>query len=388
MFKRNQPILRGLACVVFAVAMASGLVGILATSAHAQTDDGGAASGFGASQVAEPDIIGGREAVPGAWPWQVGVVNHFNANNFEAQYCGGSLIAPNWVLTAAHCVDGKEPSVIDILVGAHRLSDNSQRVQGDRVIVHPGYDSAALENDLALVRLSTTVTQTPIALYTPVAGVDELRFMRATVIGWGVFDSGGFPDALREVALPLVDWKRCADAFVSPITDNMICAGYHPLTKTACYGDSGGPLMVQDEGGQWLQIGIVSWGPATCVSGDGYDVYTRVGNFQGVDSGMHGRPGFAAVQWRRSFRTGRQRHGRTPYAAWGQAQVHTFHVRGDQDWLKFDVVAGRTYMINTEHEITAAATIDTVVWLYGADGHTPITYSGGRSVAVVRAHPR
>jgi hypothetical protein len=292
------------------------------------------------------------------------------------------LIAPNWALTAAHCIDGKDASVIDILVGAHRLSESGLRVQGDLVIVHPGYDPATLDSDLALVRLSTSVTQTPIALYAPVAGADELRFMRATVTGWGINDSGSFPDALREVALPLVDRKTCADTFLTPVTENMICAGYRPLTKTACYGDSGGPLMVQNEGGQWLQIGIVSWGPATCISDSGYDVYTRVGNYQAWIQACIDDPDTLQCNGADLFEPDDSAPAAQPYTTWGEAQVHTFHVRGDQDWLTFDVVEGRTYVINTEHEITAASTVNTVVWLYGADGHTPITFSDGRGLVM------
>ncbi len=59
----------------------------------------------GAAQADTPDIIGGREAVPGAWPWQVGLINRTVANTFQGQFCGGTLIAADWVLTAAHCVD-------------------------------------------------------------------------------------------------------------------------------------------------------------------------------------------------------------------------------------------------------------------------------------------
>ena len=52
-----------------------------------------------------PDIVGGREAIPGAWPWQAALINHTSSDTYTGQFCGGSLIAANWVLTAAHCAD-------------------------------------------------------------------------------------------------------------------------------------------------------------------------------------------------------------------------------------------------------------------------------------------
>ncbi len=107
--------------------------------------------------------------------------------------------------------------------------------------------------------------------------------MRATVSGWGLTSLsvgvGARPDTLHEVSIPLVPPEACAAAWGDWVTDKMICAGYEKLVKGACYGDSGGPLMVQESSGQWLQVGIVSWGPYGCISFDKYDVFTRVSQF-------------------------------------------------------------------------------------------------------------
>ncbi len=80
-----------------------------------------------AAQADAPDIIGGREAMPGAWPWQAALVSHMSSNDYDGQFCGGSLIATDWVLTAAHCVEGVEASLLDLVVGAHRLTDPNPR---------------------------------------------------------------------------------------------------------------------------------------------------------------------------------------------------------------------------------------------------------------------
>ena len=100
--------------------------------------------------------------------------------------------------------------------------------------------------------LTELVTQIRISLYQPISGTDEYAYMRATVTGWGttssIFDYPvSYPDGLRQVSLPLVSNDTCNAAYYGngSITDKMICAGYDLLTKGACYGDSGGPLMAQ-----------------------------------------------------------------------------------------------------------------------------------------------
>src|SRR5688500_18515972 len=74
----------------------------------------------------DPEIVGGREAEPGAWPWQAALVQAQSANAFNGQFCGGTLIAPEWVLTAAHCVDaGEEPGELHVVLGRHQLSTDA-----------------------------------------------------------------------------------------------------------------------------------------------------------------------------------------------------------------------------------------------------------------------
>lgn len=325
-----------------------------------------------------PDILGGREAQPGAYPWQVALIDPLQPNTYAGQFCGGSLIDEEWVLTAAHCVEGKEPSLIDVLVGAHRLSDSGTRIPGAQVIPHPGYDPTQLDHDLALIRLSTPVTYTPISLYQTISGTSEFDHLRATVIGWGAKEISGwsavYPDALREVSLPLVDPTRCQQS-TEVITDAMLCAGYETLTMGACYGDSGGPLMVQQPNGSWTQIGIVSWGPFGCIASGMYDVFTRVSSYWEWITACTTDPnrclGGDPFEPDNHFADAQQMNGTLLH------QMHTFHEEGDQDWVRMEVEAGKEYLFLTGSITDTASALHTVLWLFDSDGRTPITYTEG-----------
>ena len=325
-----------------------------------------------------PDILGGREAQPGAYPWQVALIDPLQPNTYAGQFCGGSLIDEEWVLTAAHCVEGKEPSLIDVLVGAHRLSDSGTRIPGAQVIPHPGYDPTQLDHDLALIRLSTPVTYTPISLYQTISGTSEFDHLRATVIGWGAKEISGwsavYPDALREVSLPLVDPTRCQQS-TEVITDAMLCAGYETLTMGACYGDSGGPLMVQQPNGSWTQIGIVSWGPYGCIASGMYDVFTRVSSYWEWITACTTDPnrclGGDSFEPDNHSTDAQQMNGALLH------QMHTFHEEGDQDWVRMEVEEGKEYLFLTGSITDTAPTLHTVLWLFDSDARTPITYTEG-----------
>lgn len=325
-----------------------------------------------------PDILGGREAQPGAYPWQVALIDPLQPNTYAGQFCGGSLIDEEWVLTAAHCVEGKEPSLIDVLVGAHRLSDSGTRIPSAQVIPHPGYDPTQLDHDLALIRLSTPVTYTPISLYQTISGTSEFDHLRATVIGWGAKEISGwsavYPDALREVSLPLVDPTRCQQS-TEVITDAMLCAGYETLTMGACYGDSGGPLMVQQPNGSWTQIGIVSWGPYGCIASGMYDVFTRVSSYWEWITACTTDPnrclGGDSFEPDNHSADAQQMNGALLH------QMHTFHEEGDQDWVRMEVEEGKEYLFLTGSITDTAPTLHTVLWLFDSDARTPITYTEG-----------
>jgi len=219
-----------------------------------------------AKPTPEPKIIGGEPADFGEYPFMVALLFEPTAgNDFQKQYCGGSLIASKWVLTAAHCVDFlSSPDEVAVAVGRTNLdSTEGQRRAVKAFYIHPDWDPDLLSPDAALLELKQPVTGiAPIRLASAAEDGFETAGTLLTVIGWGNTSSTGqasFPDELREVVVPVVDDTTCDTAnkgFVIPET--MLCAGDKGLDS--CQGDSGGPLFATTSGGVEIQMGIVSWG--------------------------------------------------------------------------------------------------------------------------------
>lgn len=235
-----------------------------------------------------PAIVGGQEALPGAWPWAAALV--FASRPTATLFCGGAIIAPTWVLSAAHCTfngdnSSLQPSQVDVVVGRHQLSSNAgQRVDVVRIIRHPDYQhDVSYDNDVALFELATPVAATPIQIIDTQMSQFESDGRTVMVIGWGVTSSGGtVSDVLRQVEIPLVDLATCRQSygiFTDEITDNMLCAGLRAGGKDSCQGDSGGALMTLDDStATWKQIGVVSWGQG-CAAPNFYGVYTRISHY-------------------------------------------------------------------------------------------------------------
>uniref|UniRef100_A0A4W6G621 Peptidase S1 domain-containing protein n=1 Tax=Lates calcarifer TaxID=8187 RepID=A0A4W6G621_LATCA len=221
-----------------------------------------------------PRIVGGEDAPPGSWPWQVSL------QRFGGHVCGGSLVNREWVISAAHCFSSTSTSGWQISLGRQNLQGNNPNEVSRtvaRIILHPNYDSITNNNDIALLKLSSPVTFTdyirPVCL--AAGGSVFNNGTDSWVTGWGAVKEGG--ESAFEV--PVLGNRQCNCLNgVGTVTDNMICAGVLAGGKDSCQGDSGGP-MVSKQGSVWVQSGIVSFGFG-CARPNLPGVYSRVSRYQ------------------------------------------------------------------------------------------------------------
>uniref|UniRef100_A0A8C3PGK2 Enteropeptidase n=1 Tax=Chrysemys picta bellii TaxID=8478 RepID=A0A8C3PGK2_CHRPI len=226
-------------------------------------------------------IVGGSDAKEGAWPWVVLLL--FN----EKPTCGASLISAEWLVSAAHCVYGRNliPSQWKAVLGLHTTLNLTypQTVieEIDQIVINPHYNKRTKNNDIAMMHLQFKVNYTdyiqPICL--PEASQQFLPGMNCSIAGWGrTTNQGSTANILQEAEIPLITNEKCQQKLPEyNITENMMCAGYDEGGVDSCQGDSGGSLMSQDNN-RWLLAGVTSFG-YQCALPQRPGVYVRITQF-------------------------------------------------------------------------------------------------------------
>jgi len=219
-------------------------------------------------------IVGGNTAKEGMYPFIVSL----RTGSGNSHFCGGTIIQQEFILTAAHCVEGATPD--DVRVGAGDNTRSKQTIYKlSDVYVHPKYDYATIDYDVAVLKLAAPLVLAPNIQIKELATAEPEDDDILNVAGWGTTSSGGstLPTALREVTVNAVPRKTCEDNYGGDdaITARMICAA--DKGKDSCQGDSGGPLVFSNADATKLGslVGIVSWGYG-CAEPEYPGVYTSV----------------------------------------------------------------------------------------------------------------
>ncbi|WP_432067683.1 serine protease [Streptomyces sp. C10-9-1] len=219
-----------------------------------------------AATAAPQPVVGGTRAAQGEFPFMVRL----------SMGCGGALYARDIVLTAAHCVgsSGNNTGITATAGTVDLRSSSAITVRSTKVLRAPGYNGSG--KDWALIKLARPI-DLPTLKIADTTAYDNGTF---TVAGWGANREGGFQQRyLLKAQVPFVPDSTCSQAYGRElVADEEICAGYSQGGVDTCQGDSGGPMFRRDAAGDWIQVGIVSWGYG-CARAGYPGVYTEVSAF-------------------------------------------------------------------------------------------------------------
>jgi len=226
------------------------------------------AAGNSLLQTAGPNmsIVNGDDAKECAWKWQVGLKSSASGR----PWCGGMLISPEWVLTAAHCLTGEPQNGVYVVAGEWNIqtrSGNEQTIRSAQWINHPKYSSFSNDFDIGLVKLETPMVMNSCVGTVCLPTEDVEPGTTCVISGWGTLSSGGStPNTLQQAEVQVLSNDQCRGWSTGylpwQIKDSMLCAQGKAASGDiidACQGDSGGPLVCQS-GGTWSVYGATSWG--------------------------------------------------------------------------------------------------------------------------------
>ncbi|MEU6575333.1 trypsin-like serine protease [Streptomyces sp. NPDC046805] len=249
----------------------------------------------------DPKVIGGTETTITSAPWMAQLWYYDDRGTADESddlgfFCGGSVVSPTKILTAAHCVKGYDWNANGAIVtGTSQLpttdSSGNTDLHGGTVTGvlrqwnHPSYSATTINNDIAVLTLGAPVKATPIRMTTAGDTASYAAGTSATLYGWGRTSSTSqdISETLKTATLPIQSDATCSGYYGTDFTaGHMVCAGDPATgsdagTTSACNGDSGGPLVV---GGRI--VGVVSWGVEDCVEKGAYSVFSKVGTYAGA----------------------------------------------------------------------------------------------------------
>ncbi|XP_074860697.1 vitamin K-dependent protein C [Carettochelys insculpta] len=226
-------------------------------------------------------LIEGKLDRKGESPWQTMLLD--GKGKFR---CGGTLIHPSWVLTAAHCVETEER--FKVRLGEYNRRQNEgteQTILVDKCVSHENYSKQSSDNDIAILHLAQPVIVNkfvlPICLPNSNLAEQELTASgkQMVVTGWGSTSdtSLNYSTVLNYIDIPIVSRDACAQAMRHAVSENMLCAGHPGNKQDACVGDSGGPMVTKFKN-TWFLVGLVSWGEG-CGRQEKFGIYTKVNQY-------------------------------------------------------------------------------------------------------------
>ncbi|WP_112261798.1 S1 family peptidase [Lentzea terrae] len=220
-----------------------------------------------------PMIVGGTRASTSTYPWVV-----YLASSTGSQFCGGTLVKANKVVTAAHCVKGRTPASTRVVHGRDDKQSSVGTVASvTKIWVHPSYTTATAGYDVAVLTLDRSISSATLPLATPADTALYTAGNSALILGWGTTSSGGSASRyLLKANVPLTSDATCKTAYSQYSNTSMVCAGYPQGGTDTCQGDSGGPLVY---GGKL--IGDTSWGRG-CAAAGYPGVYGRIAPYYSV----------------------------------------------------------------------------------------------------------